>query len=378
MTPLLFSPVSIKSMELRNRVVVSPMAQYAAMNGVVNDWHFGHLHRFAISGAGLICVEATKVERRGMGTVGDTGLWNDAQEAAMADLVAGLKPYGAKLAVQINHAGRKAGTLKPWEGWGPLDRSAPLADGGEHWEVIGPSPVPYRDGWPVPREMTQGDIDDVVSAWSASARRADRAGFDALEIHAAHGYLIHQFLSEAANRRADAYGGSLTARMRFGREVIEAVRAAWPEEKPLFMRISARDEAGWTLDQSVEFARMAGELGVDVIDCSSGGIAPKNLTAFEDESRPGYQVPYAREIREKTGLPTVAVGLIREARHAEEILQAGDADLIAIGREMLYNPAWALHAAGELGVENRFEMVPPNHRHFLSRRDVAPREKLAK
>lgn len=378
MTPLLFSPLTVKSMELRNRVAVSPMAQYSAVDGVVNDWHLGHLQKFAVSGAGLICLEATKVEGRGMGTLGDTGLWNDEQEAAMADLVSKLRPYGAKLALQINHAGRKAGTLRPWEGWGPLAADVPLPGCSGERDVIGPSPVAYREGWPVPREMTRQDIGDVVDAWASSAERADRAGLDALEIHAAHGYLIHQFLSEASNRRTDAYGGDLASRMRFAREVIEAVRRAWPQSKPLFMRISAKDEAGWSLADSVAFARMAGELGVDLIDCSSGGIAPKSLTAFEDESQPGYQVPYSSEIRSKTGLMTMAVGLIREARHAEAILQAGDADLIAIGREMLYNPAWTLHAAGELGLENRFDLVPPNYRHFLARRDRKPEDKLVR
>lgn len=372
----LFSPLSIRDLTLRNRVMVSPMAQYSAVKGVITDWHFAHLAKFAVGGAGLVCVEATKIERRGMGTIGDTGIWNDEQAAAYRRLTDFIRPHGAAIALQINHAGRKAGTVRPWEGFGPMDRSKPLG-GEEHWEVIGPSPVPHKNGWPVPREMTRADIADVLDAWVAAAQRADKAGFDVLEIHAAHGYLIHQFLSELSNRRTDAYGGDLKARMRFALEVIEAVRAVWPHQKPLFMRVSAEDEAGWTIDDTVEVAKAARERGVDLIDCSSGGIQPKGITSFAAAMKPGYQVHHAHDVKERAGVMTATVGLITEALQAEEILRQGKADLIAIGREMLNNPNWALHAAAELGESERFGLLPPQYGFWLERRTQTAAQKLA-
>ena len=375
--PLLFSPVRFRGVTFPNRIMLSPMCQYTATDGVAGQWHLVHLGTLAKGGFGGVMIEATAVSPEGRITHGDLGLWSDAHAEALGPLVETVRKAGARPGIQLGHAGRKASMQRPWFGNGALGPDD-LARGDQPWEIVGASPLPVDEGWLVPRELDAAGIAKVVEDFAAATQRAVELGLDFVEIHAAHGYLIHQFLSEASNRRTDAYGGDLASRMRFAREVIEAVRRAWPQSKPLFMRISAKDEAGWSLADSVAFARMAGELGVDLIDCSSGGIAPKSLTAFEDESQPGYQVPYSSEIRSKTGLMTMAVGLIREARHAEAILQAGDADLIAIGREMLYNPAWTLHAAGELGLENRFDLVPPNYRHFLARRDRKPEDKLVR
>jgi len=366
MTSLLFTPLVLRGLTLRNRVMVSPMAQYCADGGKLTDWHLVHLGKFAQSGVGLVCVEATKVERRGMGTRGDTGLWDDDQTSSFKRVVDFIKTQGAAAAIQLNHAGRKAGTLRPWEGWGALDRAQPIAEG--HWEAIGPSAVPYRSGWPVPREMTRADIGDVVDAWVQAARRADQAGFDVLEVHAAHGYLIHQFLSPASNRRTDGYGGDLQSRMRFGLEVIEAVRAVWPGHKPLFVRVSAEDEAGWTIEDTTTFVKAMKPLGVDLVDCSSGGIQPKSHTSFDEQSEPGYQVGYASRIRAEAMIMTAAVGLIVEPSHAEEILRKGDADLIAIGREMLRNPAWVLDARQRLGEDRLFDNLPAQYGWWLARR----------
>jgi 2,4-dienoyl-CoA reductase-like NADH-dependent reductase (Old Yellow Enzyme family) len=372
----LFSPLSLRSLTLRNRIMVSPMAQYCAEDGRPTDWHLVHLGKMAQSGAGLVCAEATKIEPRGMGTLGDTGLWRDDHEAAFRRIVDFVHAQGAAAAVQLNHAGRKAGTLRPWEGWGPLDRS--IVHHSMPPEVIAPSALAYREGWPLPRAMTPADIADVIQAWTESVRRADRAGFDVVEIHAAHGYLIHQFLSPASNRRTDGYGGTLAGRMRFGLEVVEAARAAWPAAKPLFVRVSCTDEAGWTIEDTVAFAGELRRLGVDLVDCSSGGIQPKSHAAFETEVEPGYQVPFARRVRADAGIATAAVGLITEPGHAESILRNGDADLVAIGRELLSDPSWPARARAELVAESAFEQLPPQYGWWLKRRNETLGERRAR
>lgn len=368
-TPLLFQPLRLRDVALRNRIVLSPMAQYSADNGAATDWHFAHFAKFAIGGAGLVFTEAVKVERRGLGTVGDLGLWSEEHIEPLRRVASIVKGHGATPGIQLNHAGRKAGTFRPWEGFGPLDRRTPLPDRDrDHWEVIGPSAVPHLAGWPVPRELTLADIAEIVEAWAAGARRAATAGFEVLEIHGAHGYLVHQFLSEAANRRTDRYGGSLANRMRFALEVAEAVRGVWPDGRPLFFRSSAVDALGWTLEDTVRLARELKSRGVDLLDCSSGGMGTGSPTASPRALKLGFQVPYAERVRREAGIPTMAVGLIVSGRQAERILQQGEADLIAVGREMLFDPHWPVRAATELMEDRAFDLLPPQYGWWLDRR----------
>jgi len=364
---MLFQPLEIRGVQLRNRIVVSPMAQYSAIDGFLTDWHFAHFAKFAMGGAGSVFTEATKIERRGLGTVGDMGIWKDEHIAPLQRLAKFLKEQGATPSIQLNHAGRKAGTYKPWDGFGALDRSVPV-EGQEHWEVIGPSAVEYLEGWPLPREMSKQDIDEVQSNWVKAAMRADQAGFEILEIHGAHGYLIHEFLSPASNKRADRYGGSLGNRMRFALEVTEAVRGVWPQHKPLFFRVSAVDEGGWTIDDTVILARELKSLGVDVIDCSASGISIRSPTASRIAPKLGFQVPYAERVRKDAAVMTMAVGLIVHPRQAEEILVKGQADLVAIGRELLYNPFWPAHAARALGHDKQYRDMPVQYGWWLDRR----------
>ena len=365
MNTLLFSPLTIRSLTLRNRVVLSPMLTYSATNGYANDTHLAHLAKFAVGGAGLVYVESTKIDPRGCSTPRDLGLWKDEFIPGMRRIATLVKSYGAACAIQLGHSGRKARRSVPWEGRVPL-ASYPGVDHGEHWELIAPSAVAHSEHYQPPREMTHADIAELVDAWSQGARRADEAGFDVLEIHGAHGYLIHQFLSPSANKRTDVYGGSLENRMRFAVEVVRGVRRYWPQEKPLFLRVSAVDEIDWTIDDSVVLARTLKEHGVDVIDCSAGGIsdtAPSsNPVAY------GYQVKYADAIRRGSGIMTMAVGMIVHADQAEAILQAGEADLVALGREYLVNPNWALDAALKLGVATPYAHMPPVYGYYLERR----------
>jgi 2,4-dienoyl-CoA reductase-like NADH-dependent reductase (Old Yellow Enzyme family) len=367
-TPMLFSPLTIRDVTFRNRIMVSPMNQYSAVDGMATDWHFAHLAQYALGGAGLVCMEATKVERRGLGTVGDMGLWKDEQIEPIRRIASFLKSQGAVPGIQLNHAGRKAGTQRPWEGRGPVDRSVKI-EGQEHWPVIAPSAVRYQDGWAMPKEMTPDDIAEVVGAFAQSARRSNDAGMDVLELHGAHGYLIHEFLSPVSNLRRDRYGGSLDNRMRFALEVTEAVRRLWPAGKPLFFRISAQDEGGWSLDDSVVLARELKSLGVDAIDCSSGAINVPTLSVIPENVRLlGYQVPYAEKIRREAEIMTIAVGFIVKAEQAAAIIAEGKADLVAIAREMLYDPFWAVHAARKLGVDPEFRNMPPQYGWWLDRR----------
>lgn len=364
--PRLLSPITLRGVTARNRIMVSPMDQYCAVDGHVTDWHFAHLAKFAMGGAGLVFVESAKVERRGLSSVADAGVWKDEHVPGLGGIAGFLKQQGAVAGIQLGHAGRKAGVQRPWEGFGPLDRGMPV-DGQEHWEVVGPSALPALDGWPVPRALTKAEIADVVAAWGAAARRAYDAGFDAIEIHGAHGYLIHQFLSPAANRRGDRYGGSFANRIRFALEVAEAVRAHWPDDKPLFFRASAEDEAGWTLDDTIALARALHGCGVDAIDCSSGGIGVRSPTADVRARQPGFQVPYASRLRAATGITAIAVGLILTPAQAERIVADGHADIVALAREFLADPNWPVRAARELGTEP-LEMLPPSYRWWLARR----------
>ena len=364
-TPLLFTPLRIRDITLKNRVVVAPMHQYSAIKGFPTDWHLMNAGRYAAGGAGLVMLESTKIERRGCGTVGDLGIWDDAFVPHLARVAHFVHECGAAAGIQLAHSGRKARMQRPWEGRRPLQRSDTIDDW-EAWELVAPSALPADAASPVPRALTRADILGIVGAWGKAAARAHEAGFDVVEIHAAHGYLIHEFLSPVANKRSDEYGGSEANRMRFAMEVAECVRLNWPAAKPLFMRISAEDDAGWGPAQSVALAWLMKKKGVDLIDCSSGGIvgtSPGNVTPGY-----GYQVPYAEKIRKETDMLTMAVGLIVHAEQAERILREERADLVALAREMLYNPNWAMDAAQKLGCDPGFTLVPPPYQYWLSRR----------
>jgi len=366
-TSALFAPLQIRGITLPNRIVVSPMAQYSAIDGRATEWHFAHYAKFALGGAGLVFTEATKVERRGLGTVGDMGIWKDEHVEPLRRITQFIRQHGAVPGMQLNHAGRKAGNARPWEGFGPLDRSQPV-EGQEHWPVIGPSAVPYLEGWPTPHAMTKGEIAEVIDAWTKAAARALAAGFDVLELHGAHGYLVHEFLSDVSNRRSDEYGGSLRNRLRFALELTESVRSVWPDDKPLFFRVSAVDEGGWTLDDSVVLARELKARGVDVLDCSSSGISIRSPTAGRGKLKLGFQVPYAEHLRREANIMTMAVGLIVHAKQAERIVAQGQADLVAIGREILDNPFWPAHAARALGVDPEYRTLPVQYGWWLDRR----------
>ena len=368
--PHLFTPIEFRGVRANNRIMVSPMAQYSAIDGHATDWHLAHLGKLAAGGAGMVFVETTKVERRGLGSIGDLGLWKDEQVAPLQRVATFVRSAGAVAGIQLAHAGRKAGNRKPWEGFGPLDPAA-LPAGQEPWSAVAPSAIPAFEGWPVPQEMTLADIHANVEAWGQAARRANSAGFDVIEIHGAHGYLIHEFLSPEANRREDAYGGSFENRVRLAVEIAESVRAHWPAEKPLFFRVSAVDDAGWELEDSIRLARILRGKGVDAIDCSSGGILLRSPTATVMSRKRGFQVPFASTIRREAGIPTIAVGLIVDAQQAENILQDGHADVVALGRELLFNPHWPLHAARELGVDLEFSMWPEQYGWWLDRRSKA-------
>jgi 2,4-dienoyl-CoA reductase-like NADH-dependent reductase (Old Yellow Enzyme family) len=366
--PLLCSPLTLRGLQLRNRVVISPMCQYSAVEGMAGDWHFAHLARFGIGGAGLVFTEAAAVERNGRITYGDLGIWSDAHIAPLARIAAFLKSQGAVPAMQLAHAGRKASMQRPWHGNGPMDDSD-RARGEQVWPVVAPSAIPVDKGWLVPHELTLDEIDRLKAHWRGATVRAREAGFEVVEVHGAHGYLIHEFLSPLSNKRTDAYGGDLQGRMRLALEIAGIVRENWPADRPVFFRVSSSDgvEGGWTLDDSVALARRLKALGIDVIDCSSGGIAG-SATAAKIKRTLGFQVPYAQRIRQDAGIQTMAVGLILEAHQAEAILQAGQADLIAIGRQALFNPNWALHAELALGVENEFASWPVQAGWWLVRR----------
>lgn len=366
---MLFSPLTMRNLTVRNRVVISPMCQYMAVDGVANDWHFAHLAKFAIGGAGLIFVEATAVEPRGRLSHACLGIWNDAQREPLSRITRFLREHGAASGIQLGHGGRKACLQRPWHGNGPLDASD--ADRGEEpWTLVAPSAIEFNSGYLVPSELSTSEIAQLVDDWRSAAIRSREAGFDAIEIHGAHGYLIHSFLSPLANKRGDAYGGSLGNRMRFALEVTEAVRSAWPEERPLFFRVSATDglEGGWTLDDTVALSAELRLHGVDVIDCSSGGISPYSGTSLAITRRSaGFQVPFAARVRAEAKIATMAVGLIAEPQHAEDILQQGAADLIAIGRAALHDPNWPLHAQAALGVTD-FGDWPVQYAWGLERR----------
>ena len=363
--PILFTPLPLRELSLKNRIVVAPMHQYSGIKGFPTDWHVMNAGRFAAGGAGLVFIESTKVERRGCGTVGDLGLWDDAFVPDLRRIVDFVHACGAAIGIQLGHSGRKARIARPWEGGKPLVPS-PAIDDWDSWELIAPSALPADAQSPVPRALEKREIRQIVEAWGSATARAHAAGFDIVEIHGAHGFLMHEFLNPSANRRSDEYGGSLENRMRFAIEVTECVRANWPQAKPLFMRLSVDDGAGWDPDSSVALARVLKTKGVDVIDCSGGGILPGAVPGAPIGY--GYQVPYAEKLRRDSGIMTMAVGLIVRAEQAESILERGQADLVALAREMLYNPNWAMDAAQKLGLDPNFATVPPPMAYWLERR----------
>jgi 2,4-dienoyl-CoA reductase-like NADH-dependent reductase (Old Yellow Enzyme family) len=343
MPATLFQQIEMRGLTVPNRITVAPMCQYQAEDGVPGDWHMVHLGQFALGGAGLIFVEATGVEPEGRITPGCTGLYDDACEAAFARIVAFMKSVGpAKVGIQLGHAGRKGSTVAPWEGGG-------LIEGAGAWQTESASAVPYLPGWPEPRAMDVEALARVKAAFVDAASRAHRAGFDCVQLHVAHGYLLHQFLSPITNRRDDGYGGSPENRMRYPLEVFEAVRAVVPDDMPVLVRISATDwiEGGWDVDQSVAFCRELKAMGCDMIDVSSGGLDQRQKIV----TGPGYQVAFSERIRREAGLPTMAVGQITEPRQAETIVASGQADMVALARGMLWEPRWAWKAAAALDAE---------------------------
>ena len=338
----LFDPLTIRSVRFRNRIFVSPMCQYSSEDGMPNDWHLVHLGSRAAGGAALVIVEASGVSPEGRITFWDSGLWNEDQARAFRRIVRFIDEQGAVAGIQLAHAGRKASTDKPWNG------GRVIADGPHSWTPVAPSAIPFRDGDPAPRAMAKDDIEQLVRDFEHSTELALDAGFRVVELHFAHGYLLHEFLSPLCNQRDDEYGGSLENRMRLPLRVADCVRRKWPGNLPLFVRISASDwaEGGWDIQQSVEFCKRLRDLGVDLIDCSSGGAVAHAKIALG----PGYQVPFARAIRHEAKIATGAVGLITDARQANEIIANGSADAVLLARQFLRDPYFPLHAARELGV----------------------------
>ncbi|MFF8990088.1 NADH:flavin oxidoreductase/NADH oxidase [Streptomyces sp. NPDC014983] len=348
---VLFEPITLREVTIPNRVWMPPMCQYSAdpegpLTGAPNDWHFAHYGARATGGTGLIVVEATAVSPEGRISPYDLGLWNDTQVEAFRRITRFLTAQGTVPAVQLAHSGRKGSTERPWKG------GAPVGPEGHGWQPLAPSPLPFADGHPVPTELTVNQIRDIVGQFAAAARRALDAGFEIVEIHGAHGYLVNEFLSPHSNHRTDAYGGSYENRVRLALEIVDAVREVWPEDKPLFFRVSATDwleEGGWTADDTVRLARDLRAHGVDLLDVSTGGNASDVSIPVE----PGYQVPFAARVRAEAGLPVAAVGLITEAEQARKIVSNGEADAVLLGRELLRSPSWARHAARELGGDVR-------------------------
>jgi 2,4-dienoyl-CoA reductase-like NADH-dependent reductase (Old Yellow Enzyme family) len=369
---MLFDEIQIREVRIRNRIVVSPMCQYSAQDGHVTDWHLVHLGKFAQGGAGVVFVEATAVEKRARITHGDTGIWDDAHIAGLKRISDFVRSQGAVPAIQLAHAGRKASMARPWYGNAPLTQ-ADFDRGDKPWSIVAPSGSAIGENWIKPRPFGKGDFQVVLNAYRQAVRRAHAAGFDILELHAAHGYLLHTFLSPLSNTRSDEYGGSRENRMRFPLEIAREVRNAWPASKPLFMRVSSIDdvEGGWSIEDTIAFAKELKATGVDVIDCSSGGILGSATAATRTlvQRVPGFQIPFAERIKKEAGVMTMAVGLILTPLMAEEALQSGAADLIAVGREALYDPNWPLHAAAALGVDPEFQRWPVQYGWWLTRRE---------
>ncbi len=369
----LFTPFTLREVTFPNRIAVSPMSQYLSKDGYVNDWHLVHLGRFALGGAGLVFTEATAVEDRGRRTHGDLGLWEDGQIEGMARIARFLKEQGAVAGVQLGHAGRKASERRPWHGETPVDAEDVELRGEAPWQMISPSPIPYGEVWPAPNEMTQADIDDVLQAFRDSARRVDAAGYDVIEVYAAHGFLVHQFYSPVSNNRTDAYGGDRESRMRFAFEVARAIRETWPQEKPLFFRLSATDwvDGGWESEDTVALAKGLKDNGVDLIDCSTGGIG----AGYDERFKPrrmalaqGFQLPFAEHLKNEADIAAMGVGFLWDPEVAQAAVAEGKVDMVALARELLDNPNWSLHAARKLGEDKDYSFWKPQFGWWLNKR----------
>jgi len=369
--PALFTPFDLRGVRFRNRIVISPMCTYSATDGLASDWHLVHLGKFALGGAAAMFTEAAAIEPRGRITHGDLGIWSAEHAAALKPTTAFLRQHGALPAIQIAHAGRKASMQRPWQGNGPIDETDRAR--GEHaWDVVAASAEPVKEGWLMPAELSVPEIADIQANFATAAGHAADAGFEVLEIHSAHGYLAHSFLSPLSNHRNDGYGGDLAGRMRFTLETAEKVRAVWPDDKPLFVRISAVDadgsDEGWQLDDSVVLAGELRARGVDVIDCSSGGIAGLATAALGPRTQ-GFRAPYGSRIRDEADVVTMVVGLVLDADVAEDLVASGAADLVAVGREVLYNPHWPHHLAHELAADPDYAEWPEQYGWWLVRRE---------
>jgi 2,4-dienoyl-CoA reductase-like NADH-dependent reductase (Old Yellow Enzyme family) len=370
MTSALFTPIRVRSLEIKNRIVISPMMQHAAPGGFVNTWHLVHLGKFALGGAGLIFTESTAVSP--MGRIGrdDAGLWSDEHVKPWEDVVDFVHQQGSAIGVQLGHAGRKAGSQPLWAG-GEALTPAQMAEDDPRWVRLGPSAVAAGEGWSTPQAMSEEDIAQAIEAFASAARRAHQAGFDAIELHFGHGYLVTSFLSPISNRRTDAYGGDLQGRMKLALEIVARVRQEWPSDKPLWCRLSVVDGAvgGWGEEDSVALVRRLQTLGVDVIDCSSGGLT-EQTKALPVPRGLGFQVPLARKVRQETGVITQAVGMIVDPHQAQDIIASGAADLVAIGRQALFDPYWPLHAQWALQRDPGFQDWPLRHGVWLQKRQT--------
>ena len=368
-TPMLFQPLTIRGLTLKNRLVVPPMVHYRADPGnTCGTFHVVHLGRYALGGFGLVFVEATGVEEVGLINEHDLGIWNEAQAESFKPLIAFMKRQGTAIGIQLAHGGRKSSSQTAMQGMGPLTEEN-LKSGAKIWQPVGPTAEPVAPGWLTPRQLTTEECKAMVGTWANAARHAVAAGFDTIEIHTAHGYLLASFLSPVSNTRNDEYGGDRAGRMRLPLEIVEAVRREMPASMPLFLRVSSVDgtKEGWNMDDTVAFARELKVRGVDVIDCSSGGISGA-ATAAQVTRSLGFQVPFAERVRKEADIPAMAVGIILEAQQAETILQKGQADLIAIGRQSQFNPNIAHHFAHELGINARFEDWSPEFGWCLEKR----------
>ncbi|TQV82110.1 NADH:flavin oxidoreductase/NADH oxidase [Denitrobaculum tricleocarpae] len=369
----LFTPFTLRDVTFPNRIAVSPMSQYLSKDGYANDWHLVHLGRFALGGAGLVFTEATAVEDRGRRTHGDLGLWENGQIEGMARIARFLKEQGAVPGVQLGHAGRKASERRPWHGETPVTEEDVALRGEAPWETIGPSAVPYGENWHTPTEMTQSDIDDVLAAFRDSARRADQAGYEVIEVYAAHGFLGHQFYSPVTNKRTDAYGGERENRMRFALETARAIRETWPEGKVLSFRISTTDwvDGGWEVEDSIALAKGLKENGVDMVDCSTGGIGAGHNDSFKPRRMAlaqGFQLPLAAQVKRETGIAAMGVGFLWDPEVAQAAIADGTVDMVALARELLDNPNWTLHAARSLGEDKDYGFWKPQFGWWLNKR----------
>ena len=368
-TSNLFSPLNIRGVEFPNRVVVPPMCQYSANEGYVNDWHLVNLGRFAMGCAGLIITEATAVQKKGRITHGCPGIWEDEQILGHSRIAQFISSNGAIPGIQLGHAGRKASMQRPWYGNGPLNNDD-FERGDMPWKIVGPSACSVGEGWQVPEELSEEQICELINDYVSAAKRSVSAGYKVIELHGAHGYLIHSFLSPVSNKRTDKYGNNLSGRMRLAIEVSSALRDSIPNDMPLFFRVSSADDVanGWSIKNSVELANELKRVGVDVIDCSSGGISG-SATAARGKRMPGYQVPFADKIKRDADIMTMAVGLITHPEQANRIIENGQADFVAVAREALFDPMWAAHAAQYLNQDKQFKLWPKQSGWWLERRE---------